>query len=131
MCVMNCTHCNKTLKPYQNKYCSNECQQKNQYESYIAKWKAGRTDGNRGIKVRALSKHIKRYLLEKYEHSCDSCGWSERHLVTNTVPLEINHIDGNSDNNSEYNLELLCPNCHALTPTFRGLNRGKGRSWRK
>lgn len=24
--------------------------------------------------------------------------------------------------------ELICPNCHSLTPTFRALNKGKGRN---
>ncbi len=42
--------------------------------------------------------------------------------------LEIDHIDGNSDNNSEENLRLVCPNCHSLTSTYRGTNRGNGRN---
>jgi hypothetical protein len=25
---------------------------------------------------------------------------------------------------------LLCPNCHSLTATYRGLNRGRGRALR-
>ena len=41
--------------------------------------------------------------------------------------LQVNHIDGNYKNNREENLELLCPNCHSLTPNYRSLNRGKGR----
>jgi predicted HNH restriction endonuclease len=30
-------------------------------------------------------------------------------------PLEIHHKDGSKKNNSEDNLDLLCPNCHSLT----------------
>ena len=37
------------------------------------------------------------------------------------------HIDGNSKNNKEENLTLLCPNCHSLTKTYKGANRGNGR----
>lgn len=44
------------------------------------------------------------------------------------IPLEIDHIDGNSENNSEENLRLICPNCHSLTATYKGANRGKGRN---
>jgi hypothetical protein len=44
--------------------------------------------------------------------------------------VEVEHIDGNWRNNLPENLTLLCPNCHALTPTFRGLNRGHGRPGR-
>lgn len=38
------------------------------------------------------------------------------------IPLELDHIDGDSDNNALSNLRLLCPNCHALTPTYRARN---------
>lgn len=44
---------------------------------------------------------------------------------TGTIPLEVEHIDGDAENNSEDNLTLLCPNCHSLTKTYRGANRGK------
>ncbi len=47
------------------------------------------------------------------------------------MPVEVEHIDGDWRNNRLENLILLCPNCHALTPTFRGLNRGKGRAHRR
>lgn len=39
------------------------------------------------------------------------------------IPLELDHIDGNHQNNALQNLRLLCPNCHALTPTFRDKNK--------
>src|SRR5665213_3090526 len=39
------------------------------------------------------------------------------------IPLELDHRDGVRDNNELTNLRLLCPNCHAMTPTYRGRNR--------
>lgn len=39
------------------------------------------------------------------------------------IPLEIEHIDGNNKNNNKDNLTVLCPNCHALTDTWRGRNK--------
>lgn len=39
------------------------------------------------------------------------------------IPLELDHIDGVHLNNSLDNLRLLCPNCHAQTPTYRGKNK--------
>jgi len=37
----------------------------------------------------------------------------------------MDHIDGNTENNAKENLRLLCCNCHALTPTYKGKNIGK------
>ena len=47
------------------------------------------------------------------------------------VPIELDHIDGNSENNSLENLRILCPNCHSLTPTYKSSNKGKGRKYRR
>ncbi len=81
--------------------------------------------------MKGISRHIIRYLTEKNGNACSICSWSMLNQKTNKVPLEIDHIDGDSDNNSESNLRLVCPNCHALTPSYRNLNRGKGRDWRR
>lgn len=52
---------------------------------------------------------------------CNKCGGTE--WMGLPIPLELEHRDGNSKNNSLDNLELLCPNCHAQTPTYRSRNR--------
>ena len=128
---MICKNCKIELNTRQHKYCGNNCQLEQQYHIYISAWKRGERDGNRGLKTRLLSKHLKRYMLEKYNEQCVECGWSRRHKITGAVPLEVDHIDGDAENNQESNLRLLCPNCHALTPHFRNLNRGRGRNGRK
>lgn len=57
-------------------------------------------------------------------------GWGEVNPYTNLVPLQIHHVDGNSTNNKEENLEVLCPNCHSLTENFgsRNTNTPEGKS---
>jgi hypothetical protein len=127
---MGCLNCLKSISK-NLKYCSNKCQLDYQYRAYIDRWKAGLVSGRTGISTLQLSKHIKRYLIEKYGEKCSRCGWSERHPLTGRVPLEADHKDGNAENNSELNLQLLCPNCHSLTYNFRFLNRGRGRACRR
>jgi len=101
-----------------------------QYKVWVDSWRKGALDGNVGITVKTVSGHLRRYLAEKYNHKCSLCGWKEIHSVTGIVPLEIDHIDGNAENNREENLRLICPNCHSLTPFYKNLNKGKGRKWR-
>lgn len=55
------------------------------------------------------------------------CGWNEINPYTGLIPLQIHHIDGNCLNNEENNLELLCPNCHALTENYGNLNKNSQR----
>ncbi len=43
------------------------------------------------------------------------------------MPLELDHIDGNSLNNNLDNLRLLCPNCHSFTETYRGKNQQRAK----
>jgi hypothetical protein len=127
---MSCLVCDKKTSRKSYRYCSNKCQQTYQYKEYIRKWKQGLATGNRGIVTKNISSYIKRYLLEKYGERCSVCDWHEMNLVTKRVPLEIDHLNGNSEDNDERNLRLVCPNCHSLSSNFRNLNKGKGRSWR-
>lgn len=54
------------------------------------------------------------------EHRCEHCGLTE--WLGKPIPLQLHHKDGNHNNNTIDNLELLCPNCHSLTDTYAGRN---------
>jgi hypothetical protein len=124
-----CIECNKELiiiKDKNKKFCNNKCQQEYHYKKNIEKWKSG-IHPKGGAQIRT---YIRKYLFEKFNNKCSKCGWCEINPVTNKCPLEVEHIDGNSNNHTEENLTLLCPNCHSLTTTYKALNKGKGRMQR-
>ena len=67
--------------------------------------------------------HIRDRVL-KYNllpYVCASCGntgeWLGKQLT-----LQIDHINGDHNDNRLENLRFLCPNCHAQTETFAGKN---------
>lgn len=65
---------------------------------------------------------IKRRLLKLgWEEACALCGqtpeWNGKPLT-----LQLDHINGRSNDNRTDNLRFLCPNCHAQTETYRGHN---------
>lgn len=128
--MLTCLACKTKPVKKINRYCSNKCQGDYEYRDYIIRWKKGEISGSRGINTKNISAHLVRYIFEKYD-SCSICGWRKLNPITGRAPLEIDHIDGNAENNNEDNLRLICPNCHSLTPNFRNLNKGKGRSWRR
>ena len=125
-----CRECGKKAARPTYLYCSNKCQTNFQYSSFIKEWRLGHIDGGTEVNAKSISGHVRRYLAAKYSDGCALCGWSVVHKITGKIPLEIDHIDGNSENNIEENLRMICPNCHSLTSSFRNLNKGNGRSWR-
>lgn len=72
---------------------------------------------------RVTSTYASRGLILKRGHRCECCGLTK--WLDIDIKLEVHHIDGDKLNNDEDNLSLLCPNCHALTDTFRGRNMQK------
>lgn len=107
-------------------YCSNRCQVEFQHNWYIFSWLYGNEVGWHG-KARQLSNFVRKYLHDTRGTACEECGWDKKHPIDGAVLTEIDHIDGNAENCRPENLRILCPNCHAMTPTFRARNKGSKR----
>ena len=71
------------------------------------------------IKLKLLKEGLKPY-------KCECCGLSE--WMGELIPLELHHKDGNRFNNEFNNFQLLCPNCHALTNSYRCKNCKKDKA---
>jgi len=105
-----CANCNisfKTKKSTYGKFCSIKCNNDYKFKTIsIPKVLAG--EGN----VRNIKKYLK-----SLRNECWICGqktlWNGKELK-----LQLDHIDGNSDNNLPNNIRLVCPNCHSQTETF-------------
>lgn len=76
---------------------------------------AGRWTASHRLKLRLFREGLK---LPR----CELCGWAQQ-ASDGRVPVELDHINGDRNDNRLHNLRILCPNCHSLQPTHRGLNR--------
>jgi Zn finger protein HypA/HybF involved in hydrogenase expression len=56
------------------------------------------------------------------EKKCEECSWAKI-SQDGRLPLELDHINGDSRDNRLNNLRVLCPNCHSLKLTHRGRNK--------
>ena len=116
-----CCKCEKDTK--NKKFCSETCASEFKHSTTVSKIECS---GNfNGIS----KKTIRRYLIEKFGKKCEICkidNWLGRELL-----LILDHIDGNSRNNSINNIRLICSNCDAQTSTYKGRNKGRGRHYRK
>ena len=75
---------------------------------------------NSPVTQKVLRGYIERHNILEYK--CQKCG-CDGHCQNGIISLEIDHINGNNTDNRIENLHYLCPNCHALTETYRGKNK--------
>lgn len=114
-----CLFCLVPLINNQNKYCSRKCDKAH-------KWQIRKDQMIlEGIDNSWNNADGKRYLIELSEGKCQECGLSE--WQNQSMPLVLDHIDGNPYNDALSNLRVICNNCDALSSTFKGRNKGSGR----
>lgn len=114
----NCLHCNTECikKPTSTgKYCSNICQREFEYHNKT------KPAIERGEVHNPAT--LKKYMLREVGNECVLCGqgpeWNGKPLS-----LQMDHVDGDSDNCLPSNLRILCPNCHTQTETYGSKGNG-------
>ena len=66
------------------------------------------------IRKRIITQHLIPY-------ECAFCG-NKGEWLGKPLTLELDHINGCPNDHRIENLRFLCPNCHALTPTWRNMH---------
>ena len=120
--IKTCLWCGEKVG---KKFCGNSCQ--SLYHNYIKinKWLVSGKLHTINVPL-----YIKNFILKEQNFTCNHCKISQ---IWNgkEITFELEHIDGNSYNNERKNLEVLCPNCHSQTSTYKGKNVGNGRHFRR
>jgi hypothetical protein len=104
-----CLNCGK-VNPvkghsYTNKFCNNSCQAQYRSRTLVQEWKQSKEP----TAWRQIPDWIKKYLIQERGHCCETCGITD--WQGNPAPLVVDYRDGDSYNNKEENLALICPNC--------------------
>jgi hypothetical protein len=99
-----------------NKYCGHQCQQEYLYKTVtlpiILEGKCS---------PKKSKQSVTKFLTDRDGYKCSICNltdWFGQKMI-----LDIDHLDGDNNNNLPSNWRFLCPNCHRMTPTWGNKKR--------
>ncbi|KKM20136.1 hypothetical protein LCGC14_1648500 [marine sediment metagenome] len=119
--INKCLECGiDFFKEGEPKYCSRKCD--TEY-----RWILKKKDIEKGLINNRQT--LRKYMIEKHGYHCFKCGIKE--WYGKPVPINLDHIDGNSYNDEVKNLRLICLHCDALGDTYGNKNKGNGRKERR
>ena len=105
--TIQCKGCKKDFiqTSSQKVYCTIECSKiyigKSYYQENKEKWQTPESRDRR-LNYKPYRKHKK--------NTCELCGF----VAINSCQLDVDHINGNHNDNNIENLQTLCANCHRL-----------------
>lgn len=103
--ICNFKNCYNTFEYRSNKkYCSRRCKQK--AKDCRSKERTQRLHDRLSILTGDAYNKYQKYKID----SCEVCGFEP----LDKCQLDVDHIDGDHNNNNEDNLQTLCANCHRL-----------------
>jgi Zn finger protein HypA/HybF involved in hydrogenase expression len=121
---VKCKNCDTKVNKYNKTGLCSKCNTQKRKEKLTEKWLE---NGNISLKGRPRG-YIREYIQKQQDNKCILCGqentWNGKPLI-----FILDHIDGDSRNNSPDNLRMICPNCDTQLPTFKSKNKGNGRKY--
>lgn len=121
--LQKCLVCENKVKYSTRIFCSQICRARYSRLKTFERIENGTFNHNG--KGNGKNQLLKLYLIEKNGYKCFICGLTE--WMGKPIPLQLDHKDGDSDNDDVENIRNVCPNCHAQTPTYCGKNKGNGK----
>ena len=120
-----CRACGVAVQRVPDVYCNRECQKEYEHRERDAAVRESGCVTPHYVDPRA----IKGFIVRERGNRCEVCGGATWH--GQPMPLVLDHINGDSGDNSVLNLRLVCGNCDMLLPTYKSKNRGQGRHSRR
>lgn len=119
--ICQCLTCSKEFLGHRHsaKFCCRHCDNEHKRKEADKKVLL-----NKGFASNAVNNTIRSFLIRQNGNHCMLCGMNASNWHGKPLTLIVDHIDGKSKNNSLDNVRLVCPNCDAQLPTFKGANKG-------
>ena len=120
-----CQYCGEPLDGrLRQLFCSGRCDQAYRTKQRLNDWLTT------GVLKDTGGRFARDFILREQGNCCAVClrdaTWQDKPLV-----FILDHINGNSSDNSRPNLRLVCPNCDSQLDTYKSRNRGNGRHVRR
>ncbi len=116
-----CPQCSTPITVHGSVHCSSKCQRHSEWIDY--------RESIRKAGVAPFSRSAKRFLAEENGLKCSICDIEE--WRGEPISLILDHINGHASDIRLNNLRLVCHNCDAQLPTYKGRNKGNGRHSRR
>jgi len=82
-----------------------------------------------GRGIGTYAKGVKPYKKDYCENKDGRLGFKCKAVIKDSCQLEMDHIDGNRNNNKQKNVQTLCANCHSWKTKHH--EDGNGRKYRR
>lgn len=123
--MRHCAYCgSETANP---KFCNSKCRAGEQQRLVVEQWRNGTLGHSHSTR---LPPAVRTEILESQNGTCAICLtlpiWNGQPLT-----LVLDHVNGDSSDDSPENVRLVCPNCDSQLPTYKSKNKGNGRHYRR